>query len=30
VGARIPELEYTFVSTRQGKRLEIELAAKLS
>ena len=30
VGARIPELEYTFVGTRQGKRLEIELTAKLS
>lgn len=28
VGARIPELEYTFVDTRQGKRLEIELTAK--
>ena len=30
VGAQIPELEYTFVGTRQGKRLEVELTAKLS
>ena len=29
VSATIPELEYTFVGTRQGKRLEIELTAKL-
>lgn len=30
VSARIPSLDYTFVGTRQGKRLEIELTAKLS
>ena len=30
VGAQIPETEYTFVGTRQGKRLEVELTAKLS
>ena len=30
VGARIPSLDYTFVDTRQGKRLEIELTAKLA
>jgi enamine deaminase RidA (YjgF/YER057c/UK114 family) len=29
VSARIPSLAYTFVGTRQGKRLEIELTAKL-
>jgi hypothetical protein len=29
VGARIPDVEYTFVDSRQGKRLEIELTAKL-
>ena len=28
VTARIPSLDYTFVDTRQGKRLEIELTAK--
>lgn len=30
VGARIPSLDYTFVDTRQGKRLEIELTAKIA
>ena len=30
VSARIPEVEYTFVDSRQGKRLEIELTAKLA
>ena len=30
VGAMIPALDYTFVDSRQGKRLEIELTAKLS
>ena len=30
VGVQIPEPEYTFVGTRQGKRLEVELTAKLS
>jgi len=30
VTARIPSLDYTFVDTRQGKRLEIELTAKLA
>jgi enamine deaminase RidA (YjgF/YER057c/UK114 family) len=30
VSAKIPDLEYTFVGTRQGKRLEIELTAKLT
>jgi len=30
VKARIPGLDYTFVGTRQGKRLEIELTAKLA
>jgi hypothetical protein len=30
VSAKIPDLEYTFVGTRQGKRLEIELTAKLA
>jgi len=30
VNARIPGLDYTFVGTRQGKRLEIELTAKLA
>ena len=30
VGAKIPSLDYTFVGTRQGKRLEIELTAKLA
>jgi hypothetical protein len=29
VSAPIRDLEYTFVDTRQGKRLEIELTAKL-
>jgi enamine deaminase RidA (YjgF/YER057c/UK114 family) len=29
VSAKIPSLDYTFVGTRQGKRLEIELTAKL-
>lgn len=29
VGARIRSTDYTFVGTRQGKRLEIELTAKL-
>jgi enamine deaminase RidA (YjgF/YER057c/UK114 family) len=29
VTARIPSTDYTFVGTRQGKRLEIELTAKL-
>jgi enamine deaminase RidA (YjgF/YER057c/UK114 family) len=29
VSVRIPSLDYTFVGTRQGKRLEIELTAKL-
>jgi enamine deaminase RidA (YjgF/YER057c/UK114 family) len=29
VPAQIPSLDYTFVDTRQGKRLEIELTAKL-
>ena len=30
VSARIPSMDYTFVGTRQGKRLEIELTAKLA
>ena len=30
IRARIPSLDYTFVGTRQGKRLEIELTAKLT
>ena len=30
VKARIPSTDYTFVGTRQGKRLEIELTAKLA
>lgn len=30
VSARIPSVDYTFVGTRQGKRLEIELTAKLA
>ena len=30
VSARIPSLDYTFVGTRQGKRLEIEVTAKLA
>lgn len=30
VTARIPALDYTFVGTRQGKRLEIELTARLA
>ena len=30
VSARIPALDYTFVDSRQGKRLEIELTAKLA
>jgi hypothetical protein len=30
VTARIPSLDYTFVDTRQGKRLEIELTAKIA
>jgi enamine deaminase RidA (YjgF/YER057c/UK114 family) len=30
VTVQIPSLDYTFVGTRQGKRLEIELTAKLS
>lgn len=30
VSARIPGMDYTFVGTRQGKRLEIELTAKLA
>lgn len=30
VSARIPSVDYTFVGTRQGKRLEIELTAKLN
>lgn len=30
VGAKIPSLDYTFVDTRQGKRLEIELTAKIA
>jgi enamine deaminase RidA (YjgF/YER057c/UK114 family) len=30
VSAKIPSLDYTFVGTRQGKRLEIELTAKLA
>jgi enamine deaminase RidA (YjgF/YER057c/UK114 family) len=29
VSARIPGMDYTFVGTRQGKRLEIELTARL-
>jgi enamine deaminase RidA (YjgF/YER057c/UK114 family) len=29
VSADIPELDYSFVDTRQGKRLEIEITAKL-
>jgi len=29
VSARIPSMDYTFVGTRQGKRLEIELTARL-
>jgi hypothetical protein len=29
VSARIPSVDYTFVGNRQGKRLEIELTAKL-
>ena len=29
VGAHIPSVDYTFVGSRQGKRLEIELTAKL-
>jgi len=28
VSAQIPSLDYTFVGSRQGKRLEIELTAK--
>jgi len=30
VGAPIPSLDYTFVDSRQGKRLEIELTAKIA
>ena len=30
VRAKIPSLDYTFVDTRQGKRLEIELTARLA
>jgi hypothetical protein len=30
VSVRIPSMDYTFVGTRQGKRLEIELTAKLA
>lgn len=30
VGARIPSFDYTFVDSRQGKRLEIELTAKIA
>lgn len=30
VSARIPSLDYTFVDSRQGKRLEIELTAKIA
>ncbi len=30
VSAEIPSLDYTFVDTRQGKRLEIELTAKIA
>lgn len=30
VSAKIPSLDYTFVGSRQGKRLEIELTAKLA
>jgi hypothetical protein len=30
ITAKIPSLEYTFVGTRQGKRLEIELTARLA
>lgn len=30
VSARIPSLDYTLVDTRQGKRLEIEITAKLA
>lgn len=30
ITAKIPGLEYTFVGTRQGKRLEIELTARLA
>ena len=30
ISAPIPSLDYTFVGTRQGKRLEIELTAKLA
>ena len=29
VRVKIPSMDYTFVGTRQGKRLEIELTAKL-
>ena len=29
VSADIPELDYSFVGSRQGKRLEIEITAKL-
>jgi hypothetical protein len=29
VSARIPAMDYTFVDSRQGKRLEIELTARL-
>jgi hypothetical protein len=29
VSARIPSMDWTFVGTRQGKRLEIELTAGL-
>lgn len=30
VSTRIPSMDYTFVGTRQGKRLEIELTARLA
>ena len=30
ITARFPSLAYTFVGTRQGKRLEIELTARLA
>ena len=30
VGVRIPAMDYTFVDTRQGKRVEIELTARLA
>jgi hypothetical protein len=29
VPVAIPQLDYTFVGTRQGKRLEIEVTARL-